>query len=100
MPWHQPSSLSSLKEVYMAEKAKVGCARPTGGPVGEKTSEETAKETPKVEKEVKTMTQVGKKAPDFIAPAYQKGEFINVQLSEYLGKWVLLCFYPGDFTFV
>ena len=29
-----------------------------------------------------------------------KGKFVEVKLSEYLGKWVLLCFYPGDFTFV
>ena len=40
------------------------------------------------------------KAPDFTAPAYFKGKFVNIKLSEYLGKWVLLCFYPGDFTFV
>jgi len=46
------------------------------------------------------MIQVGKKVPDFVAPAYQQGRFISVKLSEYLGKWVLLCFYPGDFTFV
>jgi peroxiredoxin (alkyl hydroperoxide reductase subunit C) len=46
------------------------------------------------------MIQVGKKAPDFAAPAYQQGKFVSVKLSEYLGKWVLLCFYPGDFTFV
>ena len=46
------------------------------------------------------MIQVGKKVPDFVAPGYQKGKFISVKLSEYLGKWVLLCFYPGDFTFV
>lgn len=46
------------------------------------------------------MIRVGKKAPDFIAPAYQQGKFVSVRLSEYLGKWVLLCFYPGDFTFV
>jgi len=46
------------------------------------------------------MIQVGKKAPDFTAPGYLKGEFINVKLSDYLGKWVVLCFYPGDFTFV
>jgi len=46
------------------------------------------------------MIMVGKKAPDFTASAYHQGKFINVRLSEYLGKWVLLCFYPGDFTFV
>jgi len=44
--------------------------------------------------------RVGGKAPDFEAPAYHKGAFIKVKLSDYLGKWVLLCFYPGDFTFV
>jgi peroxiredoxin (alkyl hydroperoxide reductase subunit C) len=83
----------------MAEEIKAGCARPTGGPVGEKpavTKEE--KTTP--EKEVRSMIMVGRKAPDFTAPGYHKGKFVNVQLSEYLGKWVLLCFYPGDFTFV
>jgi hypothetical protein len=84
----------------MGEEIKAGCARPTGGPVGEKT--EKKKETlqqPTIQ-EVKTMITVGKKAPDFTAPAYHKGKFISVQLSEYLGKWVSLCFYPGDFTFV
>jgi peroxiredoxin (alkyl hydroperoxide reductase subunit C) len=46
------------------------------------------------------MIQVGKNAPDFSAPGFHKGAFINTKLSDYLGKWVLLCFYPGDFTFV
>ena len=84
----------------MAEEIKAGCARPTGGPVGEKT--EAKKEAPQspLIKEVKTMVTVGKKAPDFTAPAYHKGKFISVKLSDYLGKWVVLCFYPGDFTFV
>lgn len=84
----------------MAEEIKAGCARPMGGPVGEKP--DAKKETPQqlMIKEVKNMVTVGKKAPDFTAPAYQKGKFISVQLSEYIGKWVVLCFYPGDFTFV
>jgi peroxiredoxin (alkyl hydroperoxide reductase subunit C) len=103
--WHLNAVKSTVltffsKEVHMAEETKVGCARPTGGPVGEETTEETAKETPKEEREVRSMLHLGTKAPDFIAPAYQKGKFVNVQLSECLGKWVLLCFYPGDFTFV
>lgn len=46
------------------------------------------------------MVRVGKKAPDFTAKAYHKGEFIDVKLSDYLGRWVVLYFYPGDFTFV
>jgi hypothetical protein len=83
----------------MAEEIKVGCARPTGGPVGEKPpKKENEEKTP--EKEAMSMIKVGKKAPDFTAPGYHKGKFVNIKLSEYLGKWVLLCFYPGDFTFV
>ena len=35
------------------------------------------------------MIQVGKPAPDFVAPAYHKGEFTAVKLSEHLGKWVV-----------
>ncbi len=83
----------------MPEELKVGCARPTGGPVGEEPTEAISEQTTNKE-EVKTMIKVGRKAPDFIAPAYYKGKFVNVKLSDYLGKWVLLCFYPGDFTFV
>ncbi len=83
----------------MAEEVKGGCARPTGGPVGEPPAEETPEKVIE-KKEVKSMIQVGKKAPDFSAPGYHKGKFINVKLSDYLGKWVVLCFYPGDFTFV
>jgi len=46
------------------------------------------------------MIKVGQKAPDFVGPAYHKGKFVNIKLSDHLGKWVVLCFYPGDFTFV
>jgi hypothetical protein len=82
----------------MAEELKPGCARPTGGPVGEAAApEEVVQE---VRKEESQMILIGRKAPDFMAPGYHKGKFVNVKLSEYLGKWVLLCFYPGDFTFV
>ena len=83
----------------MSEEIEIGCARPTGGPVGE-SIEEKVSENRREAKEDKAMIKVGKKAPDFTAPAYHKGKFINVKLSDYLGKWVVLCFYPGDFTFV
>jgi peroxiredoxin (alkyl hydroperoxide reductase subunit C) len=83
----------------MAEELKPGCARPTGGPVGE-IPPEPPPATGNEKKEMSSMIQVGKKVPDFTAPGYQKGNFVNIKLSEYIGKWVLLCFYPGDFTFV
>nr|GMC86208.1 2-Cys peroxiredoxin BAS1, chloroplastic [Ipomoea batatas] len=44
---------------------------------------------------------VGNQAPDFEAEAVFDQEFINVKLSEYIGKkYVILFFYPLDFTFV
>ena len=47
------------------------------------------------------MLQVGQKAPDFKAEAaLGNDEFKNISLSEYKGKWLVLFFYPLDFTFV
>ncbi|KAL8140990.1 hypothetical protein V2J09_007011 [Rumex salicifolius] len=44
---------------------------------------------------------VGNVAPDFEAEAVFDQEFINVKLSDYIGKkYVILFFYPLDFTFV
>ncbi|NMR96180.1 redoxin domain-containing protein, partial [Vibrio parahaemolyticus] len=44
---------------------------------------------------------VGNTAPDFEAEAVFDQEFINVKLSDYIGKkYVVLFFYPLDFTFV
>jgi peroxiredoxin (alkyl hydroperoxide reductase subunit C) len=83
----------------MAEEG-VGCARPTGSVVGAppKQQDSGAHESPKEVSRVQV--RVGGKAPDFQAPAYHQGKFTTVKLSDQLGKWVLLCFYPGDFTFV
>ncbi|MCL5009626.1 MAG: peroxiredoxin [Candidatus Parvarchaeota archaeon] len=39
-------------------------------------------------------------APDFEADAYHNGDLTKVKLSAYKGKWVVLFFYPADFTFV
>ncbi len=45
--------------------------------------------------------RVGKKAPDFAAQAFVAGEgFKEVKLSDYEGQWVVVMFYPADFTFV
>jgi len=84
----------------MTEPPK-GCARVTGAVLGEPPPE--ASDVPTQQqpaKEVSMTARVGQKAPDFNAPAYFNGSFTNVQLSDHFGKWILLCFYPGDFTFV
>lgn len=80
-------------------KKEAGCARPTGAQVGQPPVEQEATETRPKEKNMVT-AKVGAKAPDFEAPAYYQGEFTTVKLSDFLGKWVVVCFYPGDFTFV
>ncbi|MBS3176423.1 peroxiredoxin [Candidatus Woesearchaeota archaeon] len=46
------------------------------------------------------VAKVGEKAPEFSAEAYVHGQFKKVGLKDYKGKWVLLFFYPLDFTFV
>jgi hypothetical protein len=83
------------------KELKIGCGKPTGAKVGDSAEEQGTQETMQQRKEVHMATvRVGGKAPDFEAPAYQNGKFGQVKLSDYLGKWVTLCFYPGDFTFV
>ena len=77
-----------------------GCVKPAGGPLIEEALAPGVAEATK-ERTSMAMARVGKEAPDFEATAYVAGEgFKNVKLSDSRGKWVLLCFYPGDFTFV
>jgi len=84
----------------MAEEP-VGCAKPTGMVIGQARESKGALEADAGKGDAPmTTARVGAKAPDFQAPAYHRGKFVNVKLSDYSGKWVLLCFYPGDFTFV
>lgn len=77
------------------------CARPpTRGPILP-PDEAGASDAPAISQEVTRMiARVGKPAPDFETTAFHQGGFKSVKLSDYAGKWILLCFYPGDFTFV
>jgi peroxiredoxin (alkyl hydroperoxide reductase subunit C) len=49
-----------------------------------------------------TIAKVGKPAPDFNLPSTKNMETLaeNVSLADYKGKWLILLFYPLDFTFV
>jgi len=40
------------------------------------------------------------KAPSFTEEAFVNGEIKEISLNSYIGKWVILFFYPADFTFV
>ncbi|MBO3802014.1 MAG: peroxiredoxin [Thermoproteota archaeon] len=48
------------------------------------------------------MIEVGAPAPDFSAKAFfpKENKIKSIKLSDYKGKWVILTFHPGDFTFV
>lgn len=47
------------------------------------------------------MIRIGQPAPDFDnVMSYHKGEFHPVSLKNYRGSWLVLFFYPRDFTFI
>ena len=46
------------------------------------------------------MVKIGQKLNDFELDVYQNDEVRKIRLSDYKGKWVLLLFYPADFTFI
>jgi len=76
---------------------KDGCVKPVRGPVVPPREQATRT----VEEEAMVQARVRREAPDFEATAFLPGEgFGPVRLSDYKGRWVVLCFYPGDFTLV
>ena len=81
---------------------KDGCVKPAKGPLlpTAEPSGQTGGTTPSQEVP-KMLARVGGEAIDFEANAFvaDKG-FQPVKLSDYKGKWIIICFYPGDFTFV
>lgn len=84
----------------MAE-VKDGCVKPARGPIVQATESSLLSESNALTKEIKMVARVGQEAIDFEANAFREGKgFENVRLSDYRGKWIVLCFYPGDFTFV
>lgn len=49
---------------------------------------------------VQEVAMVGREAPKFVGTVYRDGKFEEVKLEDLRGKWVVLYFYPADFTFV
>lgn len=81
--------------------AAEGCVKPAAGPLTAAGAEQYGETALQVREERAMNTaKVGHPAPDFEANVYQDGTFKTVRLSDYKGKWIILCFYPGDFTFV
>ncbi len=46
------------------------------------------------------MLTIGEKIPDMSFKAYHNGRAKDIKLSDYKGKWLVLIFYPADFTFI
>jgi NADH-dependent peroxiredoxin subunit C len=46
------------------------------------------------------MVKIGDKIEDFTAEAFQDEKIKKIKLSDYKGKWVVMLFYPADFTFI
>lgn len=83
-------------------KMKDGCVKPARGPIMPEPEADTSAGGENITQEVtKMLARVGQEAPDFEANAFVAGEgFKPIKLSDYKGQWLVLCFYPGDFTFV
>tara|TARA_Y100000310_G_C20648114_1_gene797809 strand:- start:234 stop:797 length:564 start_codon:yes stop_codon:yes gene_type:complete len=46
------------------------------------------------------MTKIGQTIPDFEIKAYHNNDINSLKLTDYAGKWLILLFYPADFTFI
>jgi NADH-dependent peroxiredoxin subunit C len=46
------------------------------------------------------MVELNTKAPEFEQEAYMDGEIKKIKITDYHGKWLILFFYPADFTFI
>lgn len=46
------------------------------------------------------LAEIGKEIPDVEVEAYHEEDIKKIKLSDYRGKWLILFFYPQDFTFV
>lgn len=44
--------------------------------------------------------RVGEIVPDYEFQAFHKGDSVTMKFSDFRGKWLILLFYPADFTFV
>tara|TARA_Y100000031_G_scaffold154839_1_gene203756 strand:+ start:551 stop:1126 length:576 start_codon:yes stop_codon:yes gene_type:complete len=49
---------------------------------------------------IKSMIQINDQIPDLELEAYHNDEIKKIKLSQYRGQWLILFFYPADFTFV
>ena len=82
-------------------KLKDGCVKPARGAIMPKPESAASPSAEAPLPEVMMRAQVGKEAIDFEINGFIEGVgFQPVKLSDYRGRWIVLCFFPGAFTFV
>ena len=82
------------------EEKKAGCVEAAAGPLTRRGSRcRPGTRDPQGGEDHDTRARRAPRA-DFEANVYHQGGFRTLKLSDYKGKWIVLCFYPGDFTFV
>jgi peroxiredoxin (alkyl hydroperoxide reductase subunit C) len=80
---------------------KDGCVQPARGPIIPEAESIAPGIGAAAAQEVTVFARVGQQAPDFEANAFVAGVgFKPIRLSDYKRQWIVVCFYPGDFTFV
>jgi peroxiredoxin (alkyl hydroperoxide reductase subunit C) len=74
----------------------------TLNPIKENNSEPESGSDQPENNTMKSSTLVLRKLPEFNIDAYDSasGKYIKVSNEYYAGKWLVICFYPADFTFV
>ncbi len=83
-----------------SEDVSSSCVAPARGPLLAMAQDSAVGQVQTPTTQAPTAAKVGRPAPDFEANAFVNGQFKNIKLSDFKGRWVALCFYPGDFTFV
>ena len=100
---HSMSCRNGYTRTKRTGKGGETCVKPARGPLGEGTAFQGREKRRRGRgrfRRGRPRARVGKPAPNFEALAFHQGKFKKIKLSDYRGKWVVLCFYPGDFTFV
>ena len=46
------------------------------------------------------MISIGQTIPEMQLEAYQNEDIRKINLSDYRGKWLVMLFYPADFTYI
>ncbi len=97
----RPAKAKAAKEaVRLAEAKETSCVDTAAGPLIAQNKGPEGGGAVASQPALPVLARVGQPAPDFEAMGYHQGKFVKVKLSDYRGKWVVLCFYPADFTFV